>query len=132
MSFKNTTLQCPCCKKIFATEYYHGGSIEHENSHYNRNVFIHRFDSDYNRDDLFLWAINLDGNHCNIKDNTIDVGREIFNCTLIWLLRNERNDMHDWLKNKEHEIADRYNSVRHIVINELKNQIKKEEMKLEI
>ena len=123
--------ECPCCKKIFYEEYYSGGSIEHENSYNNREVFVSRWDSGYDSEKLFLWAINLDGNHCNIKDNKIKAGREIFNCVLIWLKQNGRDDIYDWLKAKENEIAERYNKVRHVVINDLKKQIEKEEAKLE-
>ncbi len=102
MSF--VKLQCPCCGKVFTTEYHHGGAIEHINSHRNMRVFVRRWHNNHNKNDLFLWAINLEGNHCNIKDNRIAIGRDIFNCTVTWMLDNDEPKIAQYLLGREDDI----------------------------
>lgn len=94
------------------------------------DVFVIRWEQGHHKNGLFLWSINLDGNHCSIKDNRIEVGLEIYNCILMWLQQEGRQDIYQWLKEKEGEIAGKYNEVRKVVIDGLKDQIKKEELKL--
>ena len=98
MNFKRTTIQCPCCDKEFSTEYYHGGSIEHENTLNNLGVFVGRWNRGWDKDDLFLHAINLDGNHCNIKDNRFEVSADIFKCVLLWMQKNKHGEIYDYLQ----------------------------------
>lgn len=127
MGFKTTTMQCLCCQKVFYHEYGHGGAIEHENMLRNMHIFVSRWDSGYDKDALFLDTIELNGNHRNVKNNRIKVGREIFKCVLIWMQQNGREDIYGWLKSKEHEIVEKYNDVRRIEIGNLKRQIEKEQ-----
>ncbi len=130
MNFKKTTIQCPCCKKEFMFEHYHGGSIEHENMLSNMNVLVSRWDSDYDKDDLFTWAINLDGTHSSIKDHTIKVGRDIFSCVLIWLQQHGKEDIYEYFKGREKDIGGKYNGIRYKVIADLQEQIREEEGKI--
>jgi hypothetical protein len=130
MMLEISTLECPCCKKRFYSEYEHGGSIEHENSYENTEWFVSSFDNGRDKEKLFLWAINLDDNFCDIKDREYSVGMDIFNCVLKRMKICGRYDIYIWLESKEHEVKNKYNDIRIKVIEKLKKKIEKEKSKL--
>ncbi len=119
MGFKRTILECPNCGKDFSTEYYHGGAIEHENTLRNLGTFVSQWDEGQDKESLFLRAINLDGNHCNIKDNSFEVGADIFKCVLAWMGRNQHKEIYEYLYGRRHEIKEKYNAVINESIKEL-------------
>ena len=130
MGFKRTVLQCPNCKGGFSTEYHHGGSIEHENILRNLDTLVGRWNMGRDKDKLFLYTINLEGNHCNIKDNSIEVGLDIFKCVLLWLQKNEHEEIYEYLKGREDEIEGEYNAVVEESIRELEEEIKSQKARI--
>ena len=105
----DTETTCSCCGKAFRSEFWHGGSIEHYNytNDRNMNVFTRRFndgDKYYTKDKLFKDSITLDGNFCNIKDNSYKVGMEIFECRIIWLKKNGHDNIALYLESRRSDI----------------------------
>ena len=123
MNFKRVTLECPNCGKAFSTEYHHGGSIEHENTLTNLGGFVRQWCAGGDKERLFLRAINLDGNHCNIKDNAHAVGVDIFKCVLLWMKRNQHREIYEYLFSRRHEIREKYNAVIYESIDQLEEDI---------
>lgn len=125
-----TKYKCSTCGKEWVYPYYHGGSIEHNNctDDYNMNVAVNRTRSKNassfaGLEYFFEQSINLDGNYCNIKDNTYKVGLEIFNCQILWLKKHGHNDLAEYLESREHEIKDYYNEITKHKINEKEKEI---------
>jgi hypothetical protein len=73
---KYTVMKCECCGKVFYSEYWEGGYIDHvENFVGNRNVYVHR-----NNIEDMARTIVFDGNNirqrCYIK--------EFLKCFMTW------------------------------------------------
>lgn len=115
-------LKCPCCKKEFWTPYYHGGSIEHYNVIRNIECYIARYKEGQ---DVLRDLANIDGNFCNVKDLTYEVGIEIFECAIKALRMKSENKMADDLESRSEEIKWYYNEVTYQYIEEKLDEIKK-------
>lgn len=127
MILKTTTLKCSNCGIEFYSEYGEGGSIVHNNAISNIDVLISRFNSGL-YDDVFLSAINLNGNFDSIKDNSFKVGKQIYDCVLLSLRKKKEYNVYSYLKSRECDIVDMYNNLRHRRIEMLTEEIK-EQMK---
>lgn len=129
MITKNTEIKCKCCGKVFYTEYYHGGSNEHDGytSDHNMQVHVNRLKTgafNTTLDSFFKDSITLDGNFCNIKDHRYEVGMEILKCRILWLKKNGYNDIADYLEiRKGQEVKDEFNKINDLKIKELQDQI---------
>lgn len=121
-SYKQTTLECPCCKKTFWSECNHGGAIEHNNVLSNISCYIARY---RDGEDVLRSLANIDGIFCNIKDNSYKVGVEIFKCAIIALRLNCENEMADELESRFDEIKGFYNEVTNEYIKENQKELEK-------
>lgn len=73
---KYTVMKCECCGKVFYSEYWEGGYIDHvENFVGNRNVYVHRNDIE----DMAR-TIVFDGN--NLRD--LRYVKEFLKCFMTW------------------------------------------------
>ena len=112
---KNTKIKCRICGKIFFTEYYHSGSIEHENytSDWNMNIMVNRFNSGDTKEKYkqFLDSITLSGNLCNIKDHDYETGMEIFECRLKWLELHEHIAIQEYLERNRPNIPKEFKRI---------------------
>lgn len=126
MIIKEEKLKCDCCSKEFFSEYYHGGSIEHNNytDDYNMHNAVKKIEEDkeYKRK-FFLDSIALSGNPSNIKDNTYEVGYDIYKCRILWLQKNGYNEIAEWLESQEKFIIPEFEKVLLQQINEKKKEI---------
>ena len=131
---KNTEIKCNCCGLTFWTEYYHGGSIEHDNytNDWNMNVMVNRFKEadDKGKYRLFLDSITLDENLCNMKDHTYKVGMQIFECRLKWLSNNGHIEVVEYLESNRINIKNEFNKVTKAIIAEKMNEVKDIETRL--
>ena len=128
MVVKHSEIKCSICGKVFYGEYYHGGSIEHDNytCDSNMDVLVNRFNDDtYNKYDIFLNSITLDENLCNMKNNTYKVGMEIFECRLKWLKENNHSNIVDYLESNRENIKMEFNKKTLRLIDEKEEDIKK-------
>jgi len=109
-------IKCETCGKQFSSYYDNGGSIEHENyvSDWNMYVLTRRFynNSYEDRYKIFLDSITLGGNYCNIKNNKMSVGIEIFNCRVKWLRNHNFNDIANYLESNINNIEHEFDKIK--------------------
>lgn len=129
MKFKDTKISCSNCDKEFYSEFWGGGSIEHDNIISNMHVYVNHWelakkgDDFYTKERSFLALINLDGNYCNIKDNEYKTGVSIYKCALKWLENNGLVDFYKYIKSRECDISAEYNRILDISISKLQEEI---------
>jgi hypothetical protein len=125
---KETKLKCKCCGLTFWTEYYHGGSIEHDNytNDRNMNIIANQFKTadDEEKYRLFLDSITLDENLCNMKDHTYKVGMQVFECRLKWFGNNGHNEIVEYLETNRKNIKSEFNKVTNAIIAEKMEEVK--------
>ena len=122
----NLILKCSCCGSEFTRNYFYGGFIDHSNVVNNTDAHIIRWDKDdqYRRK-MFLEALGIDGNLCDIKDATVKVATEKFNCTIKYLDSCGRSDISSYLNENRSMINLEFIKIRKSLINESKIEIKR-------
>lgn len=125
---KEIKLKCNNCGKEFVSEFYEGGSIDHDNytNDWNMNVFVNRFnngDNYYTHDELFKDSITLVGNLCNIKNNDYKIGIEIFECRIIWLKKYGYDKIAEYLESRRNDIKAEFNKIIYQQIEEKEKEI---------
>lgn len=125
-----TKIKCSCCGEEFDSEYGGDGSISHNNVISNIKVNVNWWSNGDDKHKIFLSLIRLDGNYCNIKDNSYKVGLKTYQCCMIWLKKNGPQDMYDYMKSKKSCIKEEYNKITLQYIDELKAEMAKLEKRL--
>jgi hypothetical protein len=127
---KTNKIECGCCGKEFYTEYYNGGSIEHNNYTNDRTMEIdvsralnENGSSFGGLDYFFKNSIMLNGNHCNIKDHTLDIAMDVFECRIKWLRNKGNAYLAEYLEARRGDIKPEFNKVAQMSIDELQGKI---------
>jgi len=128
MNFRRyNSLVCDCCGRSFASEYYHGGSIDHDNytNTMRMNNFLFNFleADEQKKYELFLDSIMLSGNFCNIKNNFLKVGLQVFECRLMWLKERGYDDIVKYLEDNRPNIPIEYAKIKDELIAEKQKEI---------
>lgn len=130
-------LFCNICGQEFSDSYGMYGAIHHDNRT-NKEVmtrfvkkYIGALNNEREKYKLFLDSITLYGNFDGIKDNSIDIGLQVFKCRIIWLKENGYDDIAEYLESNRVHIASEFNKITSLYIDEKQHQIKSIEYEIE-
>lgn len=132
MIITNKTYKCDCCGLVFQSENGYNGSDVHDS--YSgvcaMELIVKSFQTVDNSDkyDLFLDSITLTSGF--IENHTYEVGIQIFNCRIKWLLKNGYTSIANYLESNRGNIRTEFNNVALKLIAKKKKEIKQLEERI--
>jgi hypothetical protein len=126
MIIEEKILTCSCCGKTFNTEYYHGGSTEHDNytNDHNMNVFVNRFLEEENEKGRYKFFKNSIVLQVQSYENAdYDVCISIFECRVLWLKNKGYNDIARYMESNKPNSKLEFNNIIETKIQKLQKQI---------